>query len=187
MGKSSFGIGECIGAFVLSIYLLFLIVKGVVWLISAIYKKLSESSAETEPTFHWKTSKSSYKAESTKDYDFWKKYQSYTQDFNSNHSKKKRTYHKKTHSYKTQGNTQYNRSKKKEYYQKSDLRAKVAKAFQVLNLKGNESEREIKKAYRKAVKKWHPDNNHNWYAEKRFIEIHDAYRLLLNLKKARAI
>ena len=177
MGKGSFGIGGCIGAFVLSIYLLFLIVYGLIWLISAIYKKLSES-AKTEPTFHWKTSKSSYKAESTKDYDFWKKYQSYTQDFNS---KKKRTYHKKTHSYKTQGN---NRSKKKEHYQKSDLKAK---ALRVLNLKGNESEREIKKAYRKAVKKWHPDNNHNWYAEKRFIEIHDAYRLLLNLKKARAI
>ena len=162
MGKGSFGIGECIGAFVLSIYLLFLIVYGLIWLISAIYKKLSES-AKTEQTFHRK------------------KYQSYTQDFNSNHSKKKRTYHKKTHSYKTQGN---NRSKKKEHYQKSDLKAK---ALRVLNLKGNESEREIKKAYRKAVKKWHPDNNHNWYAEKRFIEIHDAYRLLLNLKKTGAI
>ena len=159
MGKGSFGIGGCIGAFVLSIYLLFLIVYGLIWLISAVYKKLSES-AKTEQTFHRK------------------KYQSYTQDFNS---KKKRTYHKKTHSYKTQGN---NRSKKKEHYQKSDLKAK---ALRVLNLKGNESEREIKKAYRKAVKKWHPDNNHNWYAEKRFIEIHDAYRLLLNLKKARAI
>lgn len=158
MGKGSFGIGGCIGAFVLSIYLLFLIVYGLIWLISAIYKKLSES-AKTEQTFHRK------------------KYQSYTQDFNS---KKKRTYHK-THSYKTQGN---NRSKKKEHYQKSDLKAK---ALRVLNLKGNESEREIKKAYRKAVKKWHPDNNHNWYAEKRFIEIHDAYKLLLNLKKARAI
>jgi len=166
MGKSSFGIGECIGAFILSIYLLFLMVKGLVWLISAIYKKVSESSAETEPTFHWK------------------KYQSYTQNFNSNHSKKRRTYHKKTHSYKTQGN---NHSKKKEHYQRSDLKAKVAKAFHVLNLKGNESEREIKKAYRMEVKKWHPDNNHNWYAEKRFIEIHDAYRLLLTLKKARAI
>ena len=159
MGKGSFGIGGCIGAFVLSIYLLFLIVYGLIWLISAVYKKLSES-AKTEQTFHRK------------------KYQSYTQDFNS---KKKRTYHKKTHSYKTQGN---NRSKKKEHYQKSDLKAK---ALHILNLKGNESEREIKKAYRKAVKKWHPDNNHNWYAEKRFIEIHDAYRLLLNLKKARAI
>jgi len=178
MGKSSFGIGESIGAFILGIYLMFLLVKGAVWLISAIYKKLSESSAETEPTSDWKTFKSSYKAESTKDYDFWKKY------YNSNHSKKKRTYHKNTHSYNTQRN---NRSEKREYYQKSDLKAKVAKAFHVLNLKGNESEGEIKKAYRKAVKKWHPDNNHNWHAEKRFIEIHDAYRLLLNLKKARAI
>lgn len=162
MGKSSFGIGESIGAFILGIYLLFLLVYGLIWLISAIYKKLSES-AKTEPTFHWK------------------KYQSYTQDFNSNHYKKKRTHHKKTHSYKTQRN---NRSEKKEYYQKSDLKAK---ALRILNLKGNESVREIKRAYRKAVKKWHPDNNHNWYAEKRFIEIHDAYRLLLDLKKTGAM
>jgi len=166
MGKSSFGIGGCIGIFILSIYLMFLLVKGAVWLISAIYKKLSESSASSE----WKGSEIPH--------------QDYAQHVKYGHSKKKRTYHKNTHSYKTQGN---NRSEKKEYYQKIDLKAKVAKALRILNLKGNESEREIKKAYRKAVKKWHPDNNHNWYAEKKFIEIHDAYRLLLNLKKARVI
>ena len=159
MGRNSFGMGECIGIFILGIYLMFLLVKGLAWLISTIYKEFS---------------KSPYQEHSTRT----KKH---------NHSKKKRTYHKKTHSYKTQRNDQYNHSKKKEHYQRSDLRAKVAKAFHVLNLKGNESEGEIKKAYRKAVKEWHPDNNHNWYAEKKFIEIHDAYTLLLSFKKTGAI
>jgi len=160
MGKSSFGIIEGIEVLILGIYLLFLLTYGAVWLISVIYKKLSESSNKTEPSFHQK------------------EYQSYTRGFNFNRSKNKRKHH--THYYKTQRNDR----SEKEHYQKTDPREK---ALRILNLKGTESEEEIKRAYRKAVKKWHPDNNKDWCAEKRFIEIHEAYKLLLNQKKTGAI
>ena len=161
MGKNSFGVKEGIAAFILAIYLLYLLIKVVIWIVSTIYKKLSESSNKTEPSFHQK------------------EYQSYTRGFNFNHSKNKRKHHK-THYYKTQRNDR----SEKEHYQKTDPREK---ALRILNLKGTESEEEIKRAYRKAVKKWHPDNNKDWCAEKRFIEIHEAYKLLLNLKKTGAI
>jgi hypothetical protein len=53
------------------------------------------------------------------------------------------------------------------------------KAYKVFGLNPGASEEEIRKCYRKLVKKFHPDVNKAADAEKTFIEIQEAYEYLL--------
>ena len=54
------------------------------------------------------------------------------------------------------------------------------KALQVLGLSNGFSEEELKRAYRKNARKWHPDVNKSPGAEEKFKEIHTAYECLKN-------
>src|SRR6266850_5240332 len=53
---------------------------------------------------------------------------------------------------------------------------------QILNVPRNASEAQIKNAYRKLAKKYHPDISKEPDAEQRFIEITEAYEALLDKK-----
>jgi hypothetical protein len=53
--------------------------------------------------------------------------------------------------------------------------------LETLGLKPGVSEQEIKQAYRKLVKKYHPDVNKDPDASKRFIEISEAYKFLMDV------
>lgn len=50
--------------------------------------------------------------------------------------------------------------------------------YDVLGVSKDASADEIKKAYRKLSKKYHPDLNHEPGAEERFKEVNDAYEIL---------
>lgn len=52
--------------------------------------------------------------------------------------------------------------------------------YEILGVRRNANKKQIKKAYRKLVKEYHPDNNKeraNW-AKKKFIEVTKAYETL---------
>lgn len=53
--------------------------------------------------------------------------------------------------------------------------------LEILGLKPGVSEQEIKQAYRKLVKKFHPDVNKDPDAAKKFIEISEAYKFLMEV------
>ena len=54
--------------------------------------------------------------------------------------------------------------------------------YQILDLKPNASEVEIKKAYLKLVKQYHPDRNKSVGAAEHFQQIQSAYEILINQK-----
>ncbi len=56
--------------------------------------------------------------------------------------------------------------------------------YKILGIKISSSEDEIKKAYRKLAKKWHPDRNQDdKFAEEKFKEISEAYEILSDTAK----
>ena len=55
--------------------------------------------------------------------------------------------------------------------------------YAILGIEKNASEDEIKKAYRKLAKKYHPDVNKTKEAEEKFKQINDAYSILSDPKK----
>ena len=52
--------------------------------------------------------------------------------------------------------------------------------YDILGVSRDASEEEIKKAYRRLARQYHPDVNHEPGAEERFKEINEAYRVLSN-------
>lgn len=60
----------------------------------------------------------------------------------------------------------------------ADFKEKVQKSCQILGVTPNATEYELKLAYRKLAKKFHPDLNKEPYATRRFQEINDAYEFL---------
>jgi len=59
--------------------------------------------------------------------------------------------------------------------------------YNILNVKKNASDIEIKKSYRKLAMKYHPDRNQNdKKAEEKFKQISEAYEILSDNKKRKA-
>jgi molecular chaperone DnaJ len=55
--------------------------------------------------------------------------------------------------------------------------------YQILGVDRNASKEEIKKAYRRLAKEWHPDVNPDPKAEEKFKEINEAYYVLSDEEK----
>ena len=55
--------------------------------------------------------------------------------------------------------------------------------YAILGIDKNATDDEIKKAYRKMAKKYHPDINKTKEAEEKFKQINDAYSILSDPKK----
>lgn len=55
--------------------------------------------------------------------------------------------------------------------------------YKVLNINKNCSQNEIKKAYRQAALFWHPDKNKSSNAHEKFVQISEAYEILINVEK----
>ncbi|WP_291100423.1 MULTISPECIES: DnaJ domain-containing protein [unclassified Empedobacter] len=55
--------------------------------------------------------------------------------------------------------------------------------YKVLNVHKNCSQDDIKKAYRQAALFWHPDKNKSPNAHEKFIQISEAYEILINIEK----
>ena len=59
----------------------------------------------------------------------------------------------------------------------------MTNCYEILNIRENASEREIKIAYRRLAIKYHPDKNKSINAKQKFIEIKSAYDILSNPNK----
>lgn len=59
--------------------------------------------------------------------------------------------------------------------------------YETLEISENASAEEIKKAYRKLARKYHPDVNKDPGAEEKFKEINAAYEVLSNAEKKTTI
>ena len=57
--------------------------------------------------------------------------------------------------------------------------------YRILGIKPDASQSEIKDAYKKLAREWHPDINHTEGAEERFKEINEAYQVIGNPQKRR--
>lgn len=55
--------------------------------------------------------------------------------------------------------------------------------YKILDLGRNATDTDIKKAYRNLAMKWHPDLNSNPSAHAKFIEINEAYEILISTLK----
>ncbi|RME10483.1 MAG: molecular chaperone DnaJ, partial [Aquificota bacterium] len=55
--------------------------------------------------------------------------------------------------------------------------------YQTLGVARGASKEEIKKAYRRLAREWHPDVNHDPQASERFREINEAYHILSDDQK----
>jgi DnaJ-class molecular chaperone len=55
--------------------------------------------------------------------------------------------------------------------------------YKILDIKISSSNQEIKKAYRLAALFWHPDKNKSANAQEKFIEVTEAYNILINEEK----
>src|SRR5438128_1984692 len=58
--------------------------------------------------------------------------------------------------------------------------------YEVLGISRNASDEELKKAFRRLAKQYHPDANKEQGAEARFIEINEAYEVLSDPQKRAA-
>ena len=58
--------------------------------------------------------------------------------------------------------------------------------YEVLGVSRNATDDEIKKAFRRLAKQYHPDANKEQGAEARFIEINEAYEVLSDQQKRAA-
>ena len=54
--------------------------------------------------------------------------------------------------------------------------------FDILEIPKESSETDIKKAYRRLARKWHPDRNKKKNAKEKFQQINSAYNILINRK-----
>lgn len=57
--------------------------------------------------------------------------------------------------------------------------------YDILGVKRGATIKEIKKAYKKQARKYHPDRNQNRpeFAKKKFVELNEAYEILKDEKK----
>ena len=55
--------------------------------------------------------------------------------------------------------------------------------YKILNITQSANNDDIKKAYRQASLFWHPDKNKNANAHEKFIEINEAYNILIDVAK----
>ncbi|XP_076028926.1 dnaJ homolog subfamily C member 16 l(3)80Fg isoform X2 [Oratosquilla oratoria] len=66
-----------------------------------------------------------------------------------------------------------------------DVICKIGDPYTILGLTRKASSQDIKKAYKKLAKEWHPDKNPSTEAEAKFIEINQAYELLMDPERRR--
>lgn len=65
------------------------------------------------------------------------------------------------------------------------MAARLKDPYSILGVQKKADGQEIKKAYKKLAKLWHPDKNESPDAEKKFIEINQAYELLMDPERRR--
>ena len=101
-------------------------------------------------------------------------------------SKKNRDY-EKYHSEWMSDEVNFTRDGKKkltdEEFRKSLLSSNLPNYYEILEIKNNATQSEIKNQYRHLAKKWHPDREKSPDAEKKMAQINTAYEVLSNSKR----
>jgi len=101
-------------------------------------------------------------------------------------SKKNRDY-EKYHSEWMSDEVNFTRDGKKkltdEEFRKSLLSSNLPNYYEILEIKNNATQSEIKNQYRHLAKKWHPDKEKSPDAEKKMAQINTAYEVLSNSKR----